>query len=153
MGRPLTQSLFLENGYSDLAVYTLKDEDHMHKGVVYPSLKRLYIEECDPTEYIFANKYLLGYKHWERLQGNKLIKKHIDDWRYELELKMAAEGVRQMMEHAKSGHQVSSKWLAERGWKQKTMGRPSKETKEKNDKFDKDLEEAFSVVDISSVLR
>jgi hypothetical protein len=41
MGKFRTQSLFLELGYGEDAVYTLKDQDHEHNGTVYPSLKRI----------------------------------------------------------------------------------------------------------------
>jgi hypothetical protein len=71
MGRPMTQALFLEIGYeTDKAVYTLKDDDHTHNGVVYPSLKRLYLEMEDVVEYDFANTYLLGWSHWKRMNEN-----------------------------------------------------------------------------------
>lgn len=62
-GRPLTQSLFLEPNYNvDYAYYTMDDDDKNFKGKVYPSLKRLYLEMEDPTEYEFATTYLLGRK-------------------------------------------------------------------------------------------
>lgn len=151
MGRPITQSLFLENGYTDFAVYTFKDDDFEYKGKTYPSLKRLYLEAMDPTEYSFATEHLAGWKHWVRLQGNSLIMKHIEQWREELELAIASEGVKQMRSHAKSGHQGSSRWLAERGWNEKKVGRPSKVDKAKKDDFEDKLAEEFAVVDISSL--
>ena len=64
MGRPLTQSLFLELGYTEHSVYTLKEQDYAYKGKNYPSLKRLYLKEEDVTEYEFATKHLLGWQHW-----------------------------------------------------------------------------------------
>lgn len=60
MGRPLTQSLFLEIGYSDYAVYSLKDEDYEYQGKVYPSLKKLFLASGDPTGYTTATENLLG---------------------------------------------------------------------------------------------
>ena len=56
-GKPLTQSLFLEIGYTDFSVYTLKDQDYEYNDKVYPSLKRLYLEMEDPTEYEFARMF------------------------------------------------------------------------------------------------
>src|SRR5574337_902614 len=76
-GKPLTQSLFLEIGYTEQSIYTLKEEDYMYEGKLYPSLKRLYLEMEDLTEYEFANTYLLGWKHWKRLCENKLIRKRM----------------------------------------------------------------------------
>src|SRR5574337_457896 len=86
-GIPLTQSLFLEMGYNtDYAMYTLKDRNHEYKGVLYPSLKALYLEESDPTEYLFADKYLLGYQHWKRICRNKMLLPYVEEWREELEI-------------------------------------------------------------------
>ena len=62
-GKPLTQGLFLEIGYSDSALYTLKDNDHEYNDKALPSIKRLYLEMEDVTEYEFANKYFLGWSH------------------------------------------------------------------------------------------
>lgn len=134
-GRPLTQGLFLEIGYSEFAIYTLKDSDHEYRGKIYPSIKRLYLEMEDPTEYAFANLYLLGWNHWKRLCENKAIRKHIDEWREELELKLRCEGVKSMIKSASDGNYQASKWLSDRGWDNKGAGRPSKEDVEKERKF------------------
>ena len=115
-GRPITQSMFLEIGYSDAAIYTLKDEDYTYEGHLYPSLKRLYLEEADPTEYSFAVKYLLNWKQWLRLCENKLTRKHIDEWREELEVKLRSRGVKSAMYAAQEGNYQAAKWLADRGW-------------------------------------
>lgn len=97
-GHPLTQSLFLEIDYnSEAAIYTLKDDDHTLNGKTYLSLKRLYLECEDPTEYDFAKKYLLGWSHWKRLQENKTIRKHIDEWREELEYQIRSQAVRDII--------------------------------------------------------
>jgi hypothetical protein len=125
-GRPITQSLFLEIGYTEFAKYTLKDHDYEYNGVVYPSLKRLYLEEEDPTEYDFANKHLLGWRHWQRLCENKQIRKHIDEWREELEFKLRSKAVRNMMSSAQGGNYQAAKWFADRGWATRAAGRPTK---------------------------
>lgn len=126
MGRYITQSLFLEIGYNEESVYTLKENDHFHNGKNYPSLKRLYIEMADPTEYEFATTYLMGWKHWLRLCENKQLRKHIDEWREELEVKLRCRGVKDVMRSAQSGNYQAAKWLADRGWDTKGAGRPSK---------------------------
>ncbi len=128
-GRPLTQSLFLEVGYNtEFAVYTQKDEDYEYKGKVYPSLKRLYLEHEDPTEYDFACTYLLGWEQWQRICANKVFTKMVERWREELELKIRAQAVRDIMNTSatEKGFQAS-KWLADRGWDKRAAGRPSKE--------------------------
>lgn len=133
MGRPLTQSLFLELGYSEYSVYTLKEQDYAYKGKNYPSLKRLYLEEEDVTEYEFAIKHLLGWQHWKRLCDNKQIRKHIDEWREELELKIRSQAMRDMVSMCanEGGNYSAAKFLADRGWEKRAPGRPSKAEQEK----------------------
>lgn len=125
-GRYLTQSLFLEMGYTDSSVYTLKDYDHEHGGKIYKSIKRLYLELEDTTEYEFASTYFAGWKHWQKLCDNKLIRVEIDQWREELELKLRARAVKQMVALAEGGSYQASKWLADRGWDVRGAGRPTK---------------------------
>lgn len=146
MGRPLTQSLFLEIGYSDYAVYTLKEYDYPYKGKHYPSLKRLFLLEEDPTEYAFAEKHLLGWQHWKRLCENKAIAKHIEEWREELELKIRSQAVRDMMNMcaSESGNYSAAKFLADRGWEKRAAGRPSKAEKDKHLRIEEKIEEEFA---------
>lgn len=146
MGRPLTQSLFLELGYSDNAVYTLKEYDYPYKGKHYPSLKRLFLLEEDPTEYTFAEKHLLGWQHWKRLCENKAIAKHIEEWREELELKIRSQAVRDMMNMcaSESGNYSAAKFLADRGWEKRAAGRPSKAEKDKHLRIEEKIEEEFA---------
>jgi hypothetical protein len=134
-GKPLTQSLFLEVAYSDKAVYSLKENHCMYEGKLYPSLKRLYLEMEDPTEYDFATKYLLGFKHWKRLYENRLIGRHIDEWREELEMKLRSKAVKHMLASAAEGNYQAAKWFADRGWGNKGAGRPSKQDIEREKKF------------------
>lgn len=127
--RPITQGLFLEMGYSEFALYTLKDNDHVYKDKEYPSIKRIYLEMEDTTEYEFANMYFLGWKHWARICENKMIRVHIDEWREELELKLRARAIKQMVDLANTGSYQASKWLADRGWDVRAAGRPTKAEK------------------------
>lgn len=146
MGRPLTQSLFLEIGYSEYAVYTLKEFDHDYKGKVYPSLKKLYLKEEDPTEYAFAEKHLLGWQHWRRLCENKVIAKHIEEWREELELKIRSQAIRDMQNlcASENGNFSAAKFLADRGWEKRSAGRPSKAEKERHLRIEERINEEFS---------
>lgn len=145
MGRPLTQSLFLEIGYSQFAVYTLKEYDYPYKGKHYPSLKKLYLQEEDPTEYAFAEKHLLGWQHWKKLQGNAQIMRHIQEWREELELKIRSQAIRDMMNlcASESGNFSAAKFLADRGWDKKAVGRPSKSDKEREDRIAQRVADEF----------
>ena len=145
MGRPLTQSLFLELGYkTEFAIYTLKDDDYTYEGKVYPSLKRLYLEEKDPTEYTFACSNLLGWKHWLRLCANKIILKHIEEWREELEVKLRSEGIKKAFLSAEGGSFQAAKWLADRGWEARGAGRPSKEAVERETKMQARVKDDFA---------
>lgn len=146
MGRPLTQSLFLEVGYSDFAIYTLKEFDHEYNGKIYPSLKKLYLKEEDPTEYAFAEKYLLGWQHWRRLCENKVLAKHIEEWREELELKIRSQAIRDMQNlcASENGNFSAAKFLADRGWEKRSAGRPSKAEKERHLRIEERISEEFS---------
>ncbi len=142
-GRPLTQSLFLEIGYNDCAVYTLKDNDHIYKGKKFPSIKRKYLELEDTTEYEFANMYFLGWQHWMRICENKTLAKYILNWREELELKLRARAVKQMVVLAEGGSFQASKWLADKGYDKRDPGRPSKDEKDMHTKIQDDLHDQY----------
>lgn len=142
--RPLTQMLFLETTYSDNAIYTLKDVDYEYKGKLYPSIKRLYLEMEDPVEFDFATKYFLGVSHWNRIYANKLLKPHIDQWRFELELKLRSRAFKQLQKQAVKGSYQAIKWFADKGWDLRTAGRPSKEEVEKETKIQQSIASEFS---------
>ena len=127
-GRYIVQSLFLENGYNTgLAVFTYDGEDKLYKGRTYISLKKRYLEEGDPEEILFAEKYLFDWAHWQRLTKNALISKHIEEWREELALSLRAEGIATLIDLAINDKSYqAAKWLADEGWVKKTRGRPSK---------------------------
>lgn len=143
MGRPLTQGMFLEITYGDVAVYTLKDRDHEHNGKTYLSLKRLYLECADPTEYEFATTYLLGWKHWMRLCDNKQLRAHIDEWRDELEIKLRSAAVKQIIANSTVNVQAS-KWIADRGWATRGAGRPSKAEVEREKKIQAGMSDEYA---------
>lgn len=144
MDRPLTQMLFLEVNYDARAVYTLKDVDHVWNGKDYPSMRRLYLEMGDPTEYQFATTYLLGWKHWQRICENKLLRKHVDEWREELEVKLRSEGVHAALVQARSGSWQAAKWLVDKGWVESKAGRPSKADVERETKMQARIADEFT---------
>jgi hypothetical protein len=131
-GRRYTKGLFFETTLSDKSTvkYTLKEKDHQG----YPSLKRLYLEEKDPTEYRFASKYLDNYSHWVELCACSWFKPHLEEWRRELELYIKSMALVKIFEEAENtlGKNTfnANKYLLERGWIDKdknTRGRPSKQ--------------------------
>lgn len=87
-----TLGLFFETCGADKSsvLYTLKPEDHQG----YASLKRLYIEMQDPTEYEFANAHLGGWEHWTKLSNAPWFQPYITSWRNELELLLKAKAYR-----------------------------------------------------------
>ena len=134
LGRPLTQSMFLEIGYNtQYALFTFNDEDKIYNDKTYHSLKKLYLQIADPTEYEFARTCLLGWSHWKRLVENKALRPYFDEWRDELEVLLRSEGVRAAMDMSSSegGNFQAAKWMAEKGWEKKAVGRPTKQSGEK----------------------
>lgn len=131
-GRRYLKALFFETTLADKStvVYTLKDHDH--EG--YPSLYRLYMEMKDPTEYLFANKYLDGWSHWQELCECSWFQPYLSRWRLELELYIKAKALVKLLEEAEHPEGKNyfnvNKYLLERGWKDKDTpgrGRPSKQ--------------------------
>jgi len=143
----LTQGLFLEIGYNpEQAVFTLKDWDWNYEGVWYPSLKRLYLEYEDIVEYSFACEYLLGWNHWQRICKNKILRKHIDEWRVELELKLRSQAISQIVAMSvdeQKGFQAA-KYVANKEWAKNGVGRPKKDTSEFDAKVEERLNEEFA---------
>jgi hypothetical protein len=131
-GKRLLRGLFYEWALSDKSgvTYTLKDQDH--KG--YPSLRRLYMEASDPTEYTFATTYLDSWDHWEMLCATEWFAPIVARWRRELELKIKSEALARIIKDAKDPNSktkfTANKFVVEKGWESKegpSRGRPSKE--------------------------
>ena len=146
MGRAMTQGLFLEFNYDpEFAIFTFDGEDKEYKGKHYVSLKKLFLETEDPTEYIFANLYLVDWDHWQKLNANKILRKHFDKWRNELELSIRATAIRGIIDNSdgEKGFQAS-KWLADRGWDKRAAGRPSKDELAKNTAINEQIADEYA---------
>jgi hypothetical protein len=133
-GAHLLKPIFyeLDNAEKTFAVYTLKDYDHTVDGVTYPSLRRLYVELADPTEYTFALTYLDGWSHWKKLCEANWFKEHLREWREELEVKLRAAALLKIRETAAADKKESfqaQKFIVQGGWKspeeKEKVGRPS----------------------------
>lgn len=135
-GQWLKAALFFEHDQREprQAVYTLKDEDLKHKGKTYVSLKAIYLKynHAPTLEYEFANDHLGGWQHWEQLCKSPVVGPEIDMWREELEVKLRASSVKEVISVSKTekGFQAA-RWLAESGYVPKAAGRPSKEQVER----------------------
>jgi hypothetical protein len=138
------RSLFLEEfvyGYGEQrearkdlierVLFTLKDKDVTSDGKTYPSLYRLYMEASDPTEYEFAMAHLGGWDHWLKLCEATWFQPYIERWRTELELKLKARAIQDILREAEAGTKNSfsaNKWLVAKAWApdKARRGRPSK---------------------------
>lgn len=150
-GAWLTQGLFAEthqSGPMQHVIYRLRDgvgKKYAH----LPCLRHLYMDMMDTTEYRFATKYLGGWEHWQRLLGNASIRKEVDEWREELEVKLVSLGLLQItdiaMDSEHKGRLAASKILLERGFKPKhAAGRPTKKEVEHRKGFDKRVADSVS---------
>ena len=132
-----TKGLFYETTLPDErpifgTSWTLKEDDHRADGTIYKSMKKVYIQMEDVTEYDFAMATLGSFKHWERVLESPIIRKHIDQWRKELNLKLKARAMRSIIKAATEDEKLSfqaMKYLADNEYLDKSgkRGRPSKE--------------------------
>ena len=77
--------------------------------------------------------------------ANKVLAAHIEKWRFELELKLRAEGVQRVLKSARSkGNWLAAKFLAEKGWEVRQAGRPSKEDVERETAIRANLANEFA---------
>lgn len=131
-GKFLLRGLFYERVGADKegVLYTLKDVDH--EG--FPSLKRLYLETNDPTEYRFAKKYMFSIEHWDDLCQCDWFIPIVREWRRELFLSLQSRALANIIQEAEKDSQSklnANKYLLERSWEPKkpasnAVGRPSK---------------------------
>lgn len=124
-GAWLLKQLFFEFAETERSrvLYTLKDEDHQG----YPSLRRLYLELGDESEYQFANLYFGGWPHWKRLMNANWFMDYLSSYREELQVRNQAESLLQLRQAARAGNLQINKYLLERGWDKDSVGRPTKE--------------------------
>lgn len=122
------KTLFFEyNGPGEDTLYTLSNEDYtcLSNGKTYPSVRRLYLELQDPTEYRVATELFGGYDHWQLLVNAKWFGHELDKWRKELELKMRSEALGHLIQSASLNSKDSfaaRKFIIEGGWKPDKKG-------------------------------
>jgi len=150
--RRLTKGLFVDFD-KVYGMYTLKNEDLVIEGKVYPSLKKLYLDYSDTTEYLFAKDFFEDLDHWNILCSMPFFLSYIAKWRTELELKLKAEALQAILKEAKEGKYDAHKFFATKAWIDKTQdpkrrGRP---TKSEIDKTAREL--AFLASDVDDDLK
>lgn len=129
---PMTNQLFYEN-YKDngKAIFTLKDRDFADPtGKIYFSLKKLFLESDDPTEYTFAITVFGSWKLWNKVKSCKLMRDLIPEWKEELEIKMKSQAQLKIVEisNSKSPNAMqAAKYVDQEIFKRHRRGRPSKE--------------------------
>lgn len=161
-------TLFYEAYYDqEGSVFTLKGKDiTLPNGRTIPSLKRLYLEMMDPTEYDFATKYFPegGWAQWEAVAECRVAKEHVAQWRRELEVKLRAKALKEIITVADEGgksaydankYLLSGQWRPQKEVEAGKRGRPSKEEIKQATKIqvdlDKRLEEDFKRLQISEI--
>lgn len=109
--------------------------------------KNLFLKERDVTGYSFSNKYLGGWKHLKALKNSPRLRPIIKEWEEELEVMLRSEAITHIIDLSKSdkGYQAA-KFLADRGYRDKTVGRRTKEAIEKQAKEDAALYREFDNV-------
>jgi hypothetical protein len=122
-GKLRTKSLFWELSYfePEHVIFTLREEDLVKGDKTYVSLRKLYLSYCctDPTEYTFAWAVFGSWETWQQLCRSNYIKKDIDTWRREVEIKIKSEAIRSIADEMRTGGRSSfgaAKLLLERGW-------------------------------------
>lgn len=127
----LGRELFYETAQMEgrpYALYSLKSEDLKVGEKNYPSLRRLYLEEDDPTEFFIAEKYFDGQPHWKKLCAQDWFLVPLSALREELEVKHRAQYLRALREDALKGDKVTSRYLLDRVEKvDSKVGRPTRQ--------------------------
>lgn len=128
----LTNQLFYEN-YTDnsKAIFTLKDRDFADPtGKLYTSLKKLFLEASDPTQYTFATIVFGSWQVWKKIRSCKLMRDVLQEWQEELEIKMRSQAQLKIVEISNSDANSSlqaAKYVDQEVFKRHRRGRPSKE--------------------------
>ena len=147
MGKWLTLALFWEERHAKhTPLFTTKAFPLVKGKVTYPSLKTIFMEYADPTEYSFAVEVLGGWDHWQMLNKSWKLAPLFQSWREELEIKLRSEALiamRQSAIHDGAKGITAAKYLAEKGW-EKTRGRPSKDELAREEKTRAGIKEELS---------
>lgn len=97
-----------------------------------------FIELADPTGFIFAEKWLEdGYRKWTTFIHSTGVKEEIKEWQETLAIKLQSMAITQIAIQRDSFQ--SLKWLADRGWVEKSDKR-TKEAKKAATKAHDEIE-------------
>lgn len=133
IGRWFTTGMFKETSDNPkYVIYTLEEA------------KQLYLECGDITGYTFATQHLGGWRHWLALHNSPKLEPLLKEWEEELEVRLRSSAVKQIIDlsRGEKGYQAA-KYLADRGWKVRDAGRPSKAEIQKETKTQSKMYEEF----------
>ena len=157
-GQWATRSLFLEgyspNEWKDKDVkpfFTVKDDDQGS----FISLKRLYMEYADPTEYEFAVGVFGAYWLWENISESSYIQKFIQRWRTELDAYLYSQAIQEVKTIAGSGKGQAlqaAKLLISQDWKSQGIRGKRVSDAEAKERILKE-EAARPVIDLDAIRR
>lgn len=137
-----TRSLFVEmwklNPKRDMPpLFTLKGEDDV-EGLI--SLKRIYLDTLDPTEYRFAVGLFKDPRHWRHLCSLDWFRGYVEKWRLELRAKIRSQAVGSVIRMSEDNLQAMkalytedflyTSFLDMDGPFKKKVGRPTKDKTE-----------------------
>lgn len=101
-------ALFIEKAQTEeTALYSLKDADVWRGTSCYPSIRRLYQEMNDPTEYSFATKYFQSFEHWNLLCQCPWFKPILQEMRLSLQASLKSLAWGKIIQIAKSSDKDS----------------------------------------------
>jgi len=116
-------------------LFSLKAEDDVD-GII--SLKRIYLESGDPTEYRFAVGLFKDPRHWKHLCGLDWFRPYRDKWRRELKAKLRSQAIDNLVKLSEDNLQAIKTMATEEfvyqsyieledGPMKRRVGRPNKE--------------------------
>lgn len=121
-----TKQLFYETAdvEREFVLYTLKNEDH--EG--FPSLRRLYMEISDETEFKVADTLFGGWPHWKKLLQCSWFLEYLQEWREELRVKTTSLSLSKLILAAEKGDAKVNQYLLDRELRlsRSSVGRPTK---------------------------
>jgi hypothetical protein len=121
-----TKSLMADIIYEDSKyepVYYMRHEKSDDK---YISLKEVYMQIADPTEYQFATLCFYNYQQWGTICLTPWAVNVVAQWREELQIKLRSEAVKEIFtmtidpEVKETSRLQALKWLADHGFVNKT---------------------------------
>lgn len=123
-GKMRSRSLFREFQHEDTVKYpyyfNLSEFDRPDSI----SLKALYIQMADVTEYKFAKYVFHSFPFWEALTKTAWFSPYVEEWRHELKQKLASEQLAKVRTKAQQGDLNAMKYLHDLVTDKPKRGRP-----------------------------